>query len=224
MDLNKILAKNHTAEEVSTLWTIYHATRSGGTGHGYLSATIPLETYLSMTSLAAKHPSFILPLSRPPHTLQTPHPAHEFYFLQWDSHKSPPHPSQPPTLSFEAKPLFSTTPPNPACTTVLFTPLQEYKLRQTFAQPYLVLTHYTDLATTHGIVLMRGELTPSPSSPRKYLLSQADAQLLAMGVQRFYLTAGDDSSTQRMQLLTKFHETPIDFRWEDLLAYADPTA
>src|SRR5882724_3457867 len=204
---------------------MYHATRSRGTGHGYLSATIPLDTYLSMTSLATKYPSFILPLPRPPLVPEIPHPAHEFYFLQWDSHKSPPHPWQPHILPFDAKPPFtpSATRPNPACTTVLFTPLQEYKLRQTFAQPDLVLTHYTDLATTHGIVLMRGELTPSPSSLKKYMLSQADAQLLAMGLQRFYLAAGDDGSTQRTQLVTKFHETPADFRWGDLLAYADPT-
>jgi ATP synthase mitochondrial F1 complex assembly factor 1 len=107
---------------------------------------------------------------------------------------------------------------------VLFTPLQEYKFRQTFAQPYLGLTHYTDLATTHGIVLMRGEITSSPSSTDKYLLSQSDAQLLALGVQRFYLASGDDDSERKAALLRRFHEVPDDFQWEELLVVGDPTS
>ncbi|KAF8508766.1 ATP11 protein-domain-containing protein [Gautieria morchelliformis] len=224
MDVRKILDKEHTAEQISALWTAYHATRSQGTGRGYLSATIPFATYHKMISLAKKYPTFLLPLPRPsPDTQQV---AHEFYFLQWAFHDAPPHPAQLPSLPF-GDPVRS--PPasaerNPSCTTVLFTPLQEYKLRQTFAQPYLVLTHYTDLAATHGIVLMRGEMTVSPSSAEKYLISQSDGQLLALGVQRFYLTSGADSSERRVELLRRFHEEPDAFQWEELLAVWSPTS
>lgn len=226
MDLKKILAKKHTPEEVSSLWTAYHATRSKGTGRGYLSATIPLPAYLKMTSLAAKYSSFLLPLPHPAAEPEAPQPAHEFHFLQWGFHETPPHPAQTPSLPFDEPlpPPPASVAPNPAYSTVLFTPLQEYKLRQAFAQPHMVLTHYTDLATTHGIVLMRGELTASPSSPEKFLLSQVDAQLLALGVQRFYLATEEERSIRRVEMLRKFHEQPGEFRWEDLLAFADPTS
>ena len=49
---------------------------------------------------------------------------------------------------------------------VMYTPLAEYKLRQLFAQPTLILTHYTDLANSHGLVLMRGDITPSAAPPK----------------------------------------------------------
>lgn len=223
MDIQKILAKEHTAEQISGLWTAYHATRSQGTGRGYLSATIPLRTYLAMSSMATKFPTFLLPLPRP--SQGTQEVAHEFYFLQWAFHEVPLHPSRIPSLPTQDQ-LWSfqtSAEPNPACSTILFTPLQEYKLRQTFAQPYLVLTHYTDLATTHGIILLRGEVTASPSSAGKYLLSQSDAQLLALGVQRFYLTSGDEDSEGRVEQLRKFHEDPKQFRWEELLVSGNPT-
>jgi ATP synthase F1 complex assembly factor 1 len=113
---------------------------------------------------------------------------------------------------------------NPVCSTILFTPLQEYKLRQSFAQPYLVLTLYTDLAATHGIVLLRGELTRSPSSQDKFLLSQIDAQLLTANLQRFYLAGEEASSMERAKLLRNFHEKADIFCWKDLLKYTDPIA
>ena len=49
---------------------------------------------------------------------------------------------------------------------VMYTPLAEYKLRHLFAQPKLILTHYTDLANSHGLVLMRGDITPSEAPPK----------------------------------------------------------
>jgi ATP synthase mitochondrial F1 complex assembly factor 1 len=110
---------------------------------------------------------------------------------------------------------------NPRLATVIFTPLLEYKLRQTFATPYLVLTFYSDLASSHGLVLMRGEITPSAakeSATGHYLLSQHDAQLLAHGLQRFYLRG---SNEEREKLLSDFHERPDTFKWEELLKHGD---
>ena len=84
-----------------------------------------------------------------------------------------------------------------------------------------MLTFYPELATSHDLVLMRGEITPSAvkeSTTGDYLLSQRDAQLLAHGLQRFYLWG---SSEEREKLLSDFHERPDMFNWEDLLKHGD---
>jgi len=108
-------------------------------------------------------------------------------------------------------------------------------MRSTFATPYLVLTFYTDLSSSHGTVLMRGEITPATAgavsgasnisgSERRYLLCQDDAQLLAIQVQKFYLWGkGNNEGEEREgeRLLKVFHESPEQFNWEDLLKYVD---
>jgi len=61
--------------------------------------------------------------------------------------------------------------------TTIFTPLLEYKLRQTFTTPYLVLMFYSNLASTNDLVLTRDEITPSVTtklSTRDYLLIRHD--------------------------------------------------
>jgi len=102
-------------------------------------------------------------------------------------------------------------------------------MRASFATPYLVLTFYTDLASTHGTVLMRGEITPAAAAGAsdpvgRHMLSQEDAQLLAMEVQKFYLwgepgTEGEEREAER--LLKVFHERPEEFQWEELLKHAE---
>jgi ATP synthase F1 complex assembly factor 1 len=148
--------------------------------------------------------------------------AHEFYVLQWDFYHAPP---QPPAsldpFSPQGSPKGDTPTTNPRLATAIFTPLLEYKLRQTFATPYLVLTFYSELASSHGLVLMRGEITPSAakeSATGDFLLGQRDAQLLAHGLQRFYLWG---SSEEREKLLRDFHERPDEFKWEELLKHGD---
>jgi ATP synthase F1 complex assembly factor 1 len=151
---------------------------------------------------------------------QTPH---EFYYLQWNFHTSPEVPAAEEDLF--GKPV-KTSLSNPQACTVLFTPLQEYKLRGSFATPYLVLTLYTDLAATHEIVLLRGEITPSSSGGDRYMLTQADAQILVLALQKFYLwnKKNDPSQTSEGErLLRTFHETPQDFKWEDLLNFSKLT-
>lgn len=165
--------------------------------------------------------------------------AHEFYFLQWDFHAPPFPPSAAVPDPFSRAPP-SNTSALPQTATVLFTPLQEYKLRQSFATPYLILTFYPDFAQSHGIVLLRGEITPSAAtaaavpnqdtSSARFLLNQVDAQLLAMGVQKFYLwgSESEDSSQEGNQkaekLLRQFHEQPEEFNWADLLEHARLTS
>jgi ATP synthase F1 complex assembly factor 1 len=219
MDLSRILKTPHTSEQIGTLWNAYHTSKSA-TGKGYLSAVIPRTTYESFLPMAKKYPSFILPLPRPDAQVETsPENStssnpYEFYYMEWGHHHSPAVPSENPSDLFSS----SKTSQNPPYTTVIFTPLQEYKLRQSFALPHLILTHYTDLAHTHDVVLMRGELTPSTNAPGRFLLSPGAAQILAFGLQRFYLP---DQDKRRRNLLTTFHEKPQEFSWEELISAAE---
>jgi len=230
LNLDRILERPHTADQISALWTAYHASRSQGTGRGFICATIPLDIYNKMSSCGSKYPVFAVPLPR--RAVQDDSgefkEAYEFHFLQWAFHDIPPIPT--PTLStFPMPPPPSTEASlkNPPVSTILFTPLQEYKLRTSFATPHLILTNYTDLVGTHGIVLLRGEITPTAAStdqvvsPSDFLLSQQDAQLLTMHLQRFYLWGGEDGDNkERERLLRLFHEKPEDFKWEDLLKHS----
>ncbi len=206
-----------TPEQLSALWTAYHASRSDGTGRGYLCAAIPFSLYKKMTTVAMKYPSFIIPLPRP--DIESPADeskmSYENFFMQWNFHHSPPSPTgandpfQTPTPD---------APSNAPISTVLFTPLQEYKHRASFATPYLVLTHYTDLVNTHGVVLLRGEITPSTAGGEaRYMLGQEDAQLLAVGIQKFYLWGEKDAGPDGERLIRSFHDNPEEFKWEELL-------
>lgn len=107
----------------------------------------------------------------------------------------------------------SATKPVPPPSTVLFTPLAEYKARQEFSQPYLILTHYTDLAASHNVVLMRGEISANVA------LNSTDAQMLAIRMQMFYNDTGKggDMERQRRELLRSFHETPEQFDVDALI-------
>lgn len=193
-----------------------------------------------MLSTAMSYPAFVVPVPRKKSPeeiaevqkgeetgMKENDTAYEFYFLQWNFYGSPPVPSvvEDPFNPPEKQAKLGQGGANPQISTVLFTPLQEYKSRQAYATPYLILTHYTDLVETHGLVLLRGEITPSSTSSGggadgKYMLSQDDAQLLAVALQKFYLWGGQkDDGAKR--LLQAFWEKPEDFKWEDLLKQAD---
>ncbi|KAF7785053.1 hypothetical protein Agabi119p4_1218 [Agaricus bisporus var. burnettii] len=219
LNFTQVLSTHHTSEQIAHLWNGFHMSRSGGTGRGYLSASIPLSLYNKMSTVAEKYPTFVIPIRRPRNSVPAPsitggnEDAYEFYFLQWDFHGAPPVPTADP---FAKVPTSENS--NPKLSTILFTPLEEYKLRNTFATPYLVLTNYTDLASTHSQVLLRGEITPRSNSG-KFMLSQEDAQRLSMAIQKFYLWG--DGGGEGEKLLKIFHERPDEFRWEDLLKLAD---
>lgn len=219
----------HTSAQISALWTAYHVSRSGGTGRGYVCATVPLDLYRKMESIGGRYPTFVVPLPRVKNADEKVEgeedTAYEFYFMQWDFHDAPVTPSaiEDPFT----RPEKTAAGVNPQTSTILFTPLQEYKLRGSFATPYLVLTHYTDLAHSHGVVLLRGEITPSTAagglggSDGRYMLNQADAQLLSMSAQKFYLWGGTGQAAEGERLLKSFHETPLEFKWEELLKHAN---
>ncbi|KAG2045265.1 ATP11 protein-domain-containing protein [Suillus americanus] len=244
INVPRLMSTPHTAEQISALWTTYHASRTGGTGRGFICASVPIKLYDKMLTIGKQYPMFVMPVPRegssavPPEGREST-AAHEFYFLQWDFHAPP----FPPSAT--GPDPFSRSPPSnasalPQTATVLFTPLQEYKLRQSFATPYLILTFYPDFAQTHGIVLLRGEITPSaataaatPSqdtSTARFLLSQVDAQLLTIGVQKFYLWGNESADSSENgdrhaeKLLRQFHEQPEEFNWADLLEHARLTS
>ncbi|KAL4069327.1 ATP11-domain-containing protein [Scleroderma citrinum] len=242
LNIPKLLATPHTPAQISSLWTAYHASRSGNTGRGFICASLSLEAYNTMMTVAKKYPVFILPVPRQAESvalsegdaLET---ANEFYFLQWDFHPPPPQPSAVEPDPFQRDTSSSGDNALPQVSTVLFTPLQEYKLHNSFATPYFVLTFYTDLSSSHGLVLLRGEITPSAAiavpekvqdTTGRYLLSQVDAQLLAMGIQKFYLwgerkgAGACDSAAE--DLLRQFHEKPQEFDWQELLKHSSIAA
>lgn len=191
MDVDKIMATPHTPEQVAAVWNAYHATKGDGTGRGYLSASVPASTFLSLVRTAKQFPKFIIPLERTSSDDQST--GHEFYYLEWTFHRT----------NYDNDQAI-----------VMFTPLQEYKLRQEFAQPYLVMTLYPELIKTHQIGLLRGEISSSPIRSGEFLLSQNDAQLLGVGLQKFYLAKEGQAGRK---LLESFHQNKAEFQWEDLL-------
>ncbi|KAJ2345897.1 hypothetical protein GGF43_005105, partial [Coemansia sp. RSA 2618] len=81
---------------------------------------------------------------------------------------------------------------------VHFTSLLEYKTNQTQARPFLTLTHYTDFID-RGVVLMRGEV-----DTERRMLDAQGAQLLALLMQQFYITGGEE----KRKLLETFNQRP----------------
>ncbi|KAL9938638.1 hypothetical protein V8E36_002357 [Tilletia maclaganii] len=226
MDLNKLLGVG-TAEEgkvdaqkVAELWTTYHTLKNK------LSAVIPLATYERLLKTAQRYPRFVVPLARDPAPVavegqdqaadEPQQGGHEMFYLEWATLPLPaPH--------FALASASTPSSPLPKPSTVLFTSLAEYKLRQEFAQPALVLTHYTDLAHSHGLVLMRGEISEQGGAAGASKMRDADAQQLCVTLQRFYLPALElegQASAERAELVRVFHEEPEKFDVERLIKAA----
>lgn len=212
----------HTAEQISSLWLVYHGSRSNGTGRGYLSASMSRSQYEAMLARARRYPVFILPLPRSVPADDTDPvsqtEATEFYVMQWDFYDR----AEPPT-HIDSSSIDAVLSPRshldssslPHVSSIILTPLQEYKLRGTYAQPRLVITHYPDFADTHDIVLLRGEIAKSDSG--KFLLSQIDAQILALTLQRSYMPSESTTSRNAFELLRTFHEAPDTFDYRKMM-------
>ncbi|WVF65430.1 hypothetical protein IAT40_000157 [Kwoniella sp. CBS 6097] len=236
----------HDTNAISQIWTAYH-TAHPTLSNSFLSATLPSSTYESMISLAKQNPFFVLPLPR----LSDPSSSsaseskeaavdgatakaevktdeYEMFYLQWLFHPTPTT-SNPPSSEAYPKPL-------PLTTSIIFTPLEEFKRNGEWAQPYLVLTHYPELSNTHSLVLMRGEISPAAATGPigsndnpGFLLSQAQAQLLALALQRFYCTGlevpgegekGRKERLDRADALRGFRENPAGWDWLKLVDMA----
>lgn len=198
LNLPALLSTPHPFAILSQVWETLHASLALSNPSRFLSATIPAPIYSSMVAVAKKTPQMILPLPR--------EGGEEFFFLQWQFYDDDQ-------------------------STVVFTSLGEYKLKGEWARPFLSVTHWTDLAAAQGetadlqgAVFMRAEITSTtpPKLPpsvknasalnsegeakERFLLKPADAQLLMLGLQRFYnLESGDASDREaRRDLLERF--------------------
>ncbi|KAI8059937.1 ATP11 protein-domain-containing protein, partial [Gilbertella persicaria] len=89
-----------------------------------------------------------------------------------------------------------------------FTSLLEYKTKGTEARPFLTLTHFTELQSSKGIVLMKGDINDDPR-----MITTANAQFLAFALQQFYVTGGPD----KLKLVEKFHTSPGEFDFNELI-------
>ncbi|RKO85107.1 ATP11 protein-domain-containing protein, partial [Blyttiomyces helicus] len=89
------------------------------------------------------------------------------------------------------------------------TPLLEYKTHRQNARPHLVLTHYTELAESKGLVLMVGEL----GDPTRKVLTLAEAQNLVYQMQLFYVTGSEEVRA----LVDTFHADPAAFDYQRVI-------
>lgn len=266
LNLDIINAAPHPTSYVSSLWQAYHSAHPT-LSPTFLSASIPPATYASMLKVAQTSPVFILPLPREQEKTSEDgiKSAYEMFFLQWTVHPtpsvSPSHhaPHQDSTRDVERLPASS----------VMFTPLEEFKANGEWAKPYLVLTHYPDLHNNptgtprppeptssesvikptsqgntmvktdglapqhHPVILMRGEISPAPTKsnltnplPSDHLaLTRAEAQLLALGLQRFYCSTLEPTEkmseqeqrdqAERAKLVKTFGKDP-EWDWRSL--------
>ncbi|WRT69214.1 uncharacterized protein IL334_006198 [Kwoniella shivajii] len=231
----------HDTNAISQIWTAYH-TAHPTLSNSFLSATLSKSTYNSMLSVAKSNPFFVLPLPRMSEpgsitdeggekkstTGQVKTDEYEMFYLQWLFH---------PTSSSSSPPSAEPNPqPLPLTSSIIFTPLEEFKKQGEWAQPYLVLTHYPELSQTHNLVLMRGEISPAAASGPigssanpGFLLSQPQAQLLALALQRFYCTSievlgegekGKLDRINRAKALRDFREKPEEWNWQGLVDQA----
>lgn len=217
--MTKVAQKS--ASEITKLWTAYHLSPSNASR---LGAVIPTGTYQDMLASARRYPSFVIPVAKssPPEEPTPSSLPFEMQYLQWDFVKQPAREPRLPDFLNQATTGSTTIP----ATIVMYTPLAEYKLRQSFAQPTLILTHYTDLADSHGLVLMRGDITPSPSGTPK--ISTTEAHIMILRLQQFYHPTGpaayhqDQSVHQKRKLLLhQFHHDPAQFQLAELLKLVD---
>ncbi|KAL2124548.1 hypothetical protein VTJ04DRAFT_913 [Mycothermus thermophilus] len=195
--------------ELTAIWRLRHASNPRS-----LCAVIPAATFATMESVAKQHPQFVLPVPvtakpAPPteNGEQQPPPEQEqqggaeIHFLQWTW--------DPPTRS----------------ATVLFTQLAEYKARGEFAAPHTTITHYRDLAESHGVVLMQGHVMDDRG------VGVDDARWLVMCLQRFYGgwdgaggEMGKERAEARRRLLEWFAKGDSRFTVEGLLDEAERMA
>lgn len=167
LDLDKI--RTLPNKEIEVLWRLRHAADPAS-----LCAVVPLDTYSRIFQTAQKHPQFILPLPRSPSDAHQPEggntstTAADIHFLQWSFHP----PASPPIASAPTQ--------NTHTSTILFTHLASYKLHGTHAQPHTTVTHHLDLADSHGLVLLHGQVVPDKG------VSVEEGRWLVMCLQRFY--------------------------------------
>ncbi|EFR02334.1 ATP11 [Nannizzia gypsea CBS 118893] len=187
LDLEKTAAL--PPDMIGKLWRARHVTNPNS-----ICASIPIETYNRMASVARQNPQFILPLPRELETPSDPNAESssetaaekaigaEMHFLQWGFH--------PPASASDSKVPTPLNTHNTHTSTVIFTSLAEYKLHAGFAPPHTVITHHLDFADDKGIVLMNGTVVTDRG------MTVDDAQLLVLWLQKFYDWEAEGAGSQ----------------------------
>lgn len=88
---------------------------------------------------------------------------------------------------------------------MLFTGLEDYKIRGTQAAPYFTVTYYKEFAESKGLVLIRGDVVFSSK------LGDSDAEWLLETMQSFYL------NDVRYKLVERFNKETREFEFKDVL-------
>lgn len=107
--------------------------------------------------------------------------------------------------------LLQWTFPTEHSSTVIFTTLEEYKLKGEFAQPHTTLTHHLELAEAKGLVLAQGQVVPD----RGVTVSQA--QFLVVALQKFYGAFKGPKTERRRKMLEMFSNGDETFSVEALI-------
>ncbi|KAF8534025.1 ATP11 protein-domain-containing protein, partial [Trichophaea hybrida] len=107
--------------------------------------------------------------------------------------------------------LLQWTFPTENSSTVIFTTLEEYKLKGEFAQPHTTLTHHLELAEEKGLVLAQGQVVPD----RGATVSQA--QFLVVALQKFYGAIKGPETERRRKMLEMFSSGDEAFSVEALI-------
>lgn len=94
--------------------------------------------------------------------------------------------------------LLQWTFPTELSSTVIFTSLEDYKLRGEFAQPHTTLTHHLELADEKELVLAQGQVLPERG------VTVAQAQFLVIALQKFYGAFEGPDSLRRREMLEMF--------------------
>ncbi|EXJ79202.1 hypothetical protein A1O3_08703 [Capronia epimyces CBS 606.96] len=213
LNLEKVASLSN--KEVEYIWRLRHASDPRS-----LCAVIPLDTYNRIYRTARTHPQFVLPLPRPAaddgsgDVKQSPQgfeggerSAADIHFMQWGFH--------PPAC---VSPTPGSKTANNHTSTVIFTHLAAYKLHGTYAPPHTTITHYLDLADSHGLVLLSGSVVDGGG------VSAEEGRWLLMCLQRFYDYEGHGGGIgreKRQGLLEKFSKGDQGFNLEELVDEAE---
>ncbi|KAK5658784.1 hypothetical protein OQA88_1595 [Cercophora sp. LCS_1] len=186
------------------------------------SAIKPLSSILNLEKVAALPPTELTAIWRlrhaaNPQSLCAVVPTDTYTAMETTARQFPqfllpvPHPEQGAEMHF----LQWTWDAATRSSTVLFTQLAEYKARGEFATPHTTVTHYTDLKSDKGVVLMQGTVADDRG------VKVEDARWLVMCLQRFYGGWQEEKGEERRELLEWFGKGDARFSVERLMEVAE---
>lgn len=103
--------------------------------------------------------------------------------------------------------------PSRHSSTIIFTSLEEYRLRGEWATPHTTLTHHLELAGEKNVVLTQGAVNKDSG------VSADEARLLVIALQKFYGAPEDsEAGKRRKKMLEQFTNGDQGFKVESLIS------